>query len=372
MDEVEDDPGVSDRADFVITGSYRHPADNPADISVDRGPGEPGGPTRASRRRSAGGRLRTRGARRTPGSWRGRSTNIVSNEEDNASVVAKITAGEADAAIVYTSDISDAAGNDVNAVDDPRGRQRRRHVSRRRGRGGAPCRPRGGFVDLVVGSRGQGRSSRSTASSHRLIIRDARPPLCDARRRRRVLRRSRSGPGRPGAVGASSATSPSGSGAKPSASRSTSRSPPPSSPLCSVSRSPAHWHAWDVPAARRPSERSSSCRWRSRRWSAGRAPRWLSARGILGLASSTPSAWSSRSRRGRRSSPRRSSRLPCSSSPIEAGLRSIDPRLREAAARARRRASTVPRVTLPLLPPQLAAGACSARRRGLSASSARR
>ena len=43
----------------------------------------------------------------------------MSNEEDNASVVAKITAGEADAAIVYDSDVSDAAGNDVNAVEIP-------------------------------------------------------------------------------------------------------------------------------------------------------------------------------------------------------------------------------------------------------------
>ena len=37
---------------------------------------------------------------------------MVSNEEDNASVVAKIVAGEADAAIVYESDISAAAEND--------------------------------------------------------------------------------------------------------------------------------------------------------------------------------------------------------------------------------------------------------------------
>ncbi len=45
--------------------------------------------------------------------------NVVSNEEDNASVVAKVTAGEADAAIVYTSDVSSAAGNDVTAVEIP-------------------------------------------------------------------------------------------------------------------------------------------------------------------------------------------------------------------------------------------------------------
>ena len=44
---------------------------------------------------------------------------VVSNEEDNASVVAKIVAGEGDAAIVYESDISAAAGNEVNAVQIP-------------------------------------------------------------------------------------------------------------------------------------------------------------------------------------------------------------------------------------------------------------
>ncbi len=33
--------------------------------------------------------------------------NVVSNEEDDASVVAKVTAGEADAAIVYVSDVTE-------------------------------------------------------------------------------------------------------------------------------------------------------------------------------------------------------------------------------------------------------------------------
>ncbi len=33
--------------------------------------------------------------------------NLVSNEEDDASVVAKITANEADAAIVYESDVTE-------------------------------------------------------------------------------------------------------------------------------------------------------------------------------------------------------------------------------------------------------------------------
>lgn len=45
--------------------------------------------------------------------------NLVSNEEDAAAVVAKIAAGEADAAIAYASDVSTAAGNEVRAVAIP-------------------------------------------------------------------------------------------------------------------------------------------------------------------------------------------------------------------------------------------------------------
>src|SRR5262249_57900666 len=46
------------------------------------------------------------------------SANVVSNEDDDASVVGKITTGEADAAIVYTSDIA-AAGDAVRPVEIP-------------------------------------------------------------------------------------------------------------------------------------------------------------------------------------------------------------------------------------------------------------
>ena len=43
--------------------------------------------------------------------------NVVSNEPDDASVVAKVKAGEADAGIVYTSDV--ASNSDVRAVTIP-------------------------------------------------------------------------------------------------------------------------------------------------------------------------------------------------------------------------------------------------------------
>ncbi len=45
--------------------------------------------------------------------------NVVSNEEDDASVVAKITSGEADAAIVYASDVTEQVAPQVNDVAIP-------------------------------------------------------------------------------------------------------------------------------------------------------------------------------------------------------------------------------------------------------------
>jgi molybdate transport system substrate-binding protein len=44
--------------------------------------------------------------------------NVVSNEDDDASVVAKITSGEAEAAIVYASDVA-AVGDTVRSVQIP-------------------------------------------------------------------------------------------------------------------------------------------------------------------------------------------------------------------------------------------------------------
>ena len=49
------------------------------------------------------------------------TANVVSNEQDDASVVAKVASGDADAGIVYTSDVSTAAniGTQVRSVDIP-------------------------------------------------------------------------------------------------------------------------------------------------------------------------------------------------------------------------------------------------------------
>jgi molybdate transport system substrate-binding protein len=119
MDDVEKDPGVSDRTDFVknplviIT-----PPDNPADISSIDDLATPGVQLVLGAKGVPIGDF-AREALDNAGILAEASKNIVSNEEDNASVVAKIVAGEGDAAIVYTSDVSEAAGNDVTAVTIP-------------------------------------------------------------------------------------------------------------------------------------------------------------------------------------------------------------------------------------------------------------
>jgi molybdate transport system substrate-binding protein len=119
MDAVQDDPGVTDRTDFVqnrlviIT-----PSDNPAGImSIDDLASEGVQLVLAAEGVPVGDYSRE--ALEAAGLLADAEANVVSNEEDNAGVVAKIVAGEGDAAIVYESDISAAADNDVAAVEIP-------------------------------------------------------------------------------------------------------------------------------------------------------------------------------------------------------------------------------------------------------------
>ncbi|MGZ8631627.1 MAG: molybdate ABC transporter substrate-binding protein [Actinomycetota bacterium] len=119
MDAVQDDPGVSDRTDFVrnrlviIT-----PPDNPAGIaSIDDLANDGVQLVLAAEGVPVGDYSRE--ALANAGIADEAGANVVSNEEDNASVVAKIAAGEGDAGIVYESDISAAAGSDVAAVEIP-------------------------------------------------------------------------------------------------------------------------------------------------------------------------------------------------------------------------------------------------------------
>jgi molybdate transport system substrate-binding protein len=119
MDDVSEKVGVHGRADFVqnelvvIT-----PPDNPANIMALEDLTAPGLQVV----------LATEGvpvgdyARRTleaAGIADDVLANVVSNEEDDASVVGKIAAGEADAAIVYVSDVTSDVKPDVNTVPIP-------------------------------------------------------------------------------------------------------------------------------------------------------------------------------------------------------------------------------------------------------------
>lgn len=119
MDAVDDDPGVSDRADFarnrlvIIT-----PPENPAGIASIDDLGSDGVQLVLATEGVPVGDY-AREALANAGIEDAAEANVVSNEEDNASVVAKIASGEGDAGIVYGSDISAAAGNEVAAVEIP-------------------------------------------------------------------------------------------------------------------------------------------------------------------------------------------------------------------------------------------------------------
>lgn len=119
MDAVDEDPGVTDRTDFVTNKLVIiTPPDNPAGImSIDDLANEGVQLVLAAEGVPVGDYARE--SLKSAGILTEAEANVVSNEEDNASVVAKITSGEADAAIVYDSDVSEAAGNDVNAVEIP-------------------------------------------------------------------------------------------------------------------------------------------------------------------------------------------------------------------------------------------------------------
>ena len=119
MDEVSDKVGVSGRADFVqnklvvIT-----PTDNPAGISSLKDLAKPGVQVVLAAAGVPVGDY-ARQVLQTAGIQKAVLANVVSNEEDDASVVAKITSGEADAAIVYLSDVTSAVASQVKAVQIP-------------------------------------------------------------------------------------------------------------------------------------------------------------------------------------------------------------------------------------------------------------
>ena len=118
MDSVEGDPGVTDRSVFatnrlvVIT-----PPDDPAGIASIADLAKSGVQLVLAAKGVPVGDY-ARQALTSARILQAAMQNVVSNEDDDASVVAKVTSGEADAGIVYTSDVV-AAGNAVRSVTIP-------------------------------------------------------------------------------------------------------------------------------------------------------------------------------------------------------------------------------------------------------------
>lgn len=155
MDEVSVHVGVTGRADFVqnklvvIT-----PPDNPADITRLEDLAEPGVQVVLAAEGVPVGDY-ARQVLASAGLTDTVLANVVSNEEDDTSVVAKVTAGEADAGIVYVSDVSSAVAPQVNAVEIPENVNVIATYPIAVVIGSSDTEAAQAFVDYVTGSQGQ-------------------------------------------------------------------------------------------------------------------------------------------------------------------------------------------------------------------------
>jgi molybdate transport system substrate-binding protein len=119
MDTVQAKPGVSGRTNFatnqlvIIT-----PPDNPAKISSIQDLAKPGVKLVLGAVGVPIGDY-AREALKSAEVLAAATANVVSNEPDDKSVVVKVSSGEADAGIVYVSDISAAAGTQLGSVSIP-------------------------------------------------------------------------------------------------------------------------------------------------------------------------------------------------------------------------------------------------------------
>ncbi len=119
MDQVQQTVGVSGRADFARNGLVIiTPLDDPAHIASIQDLANPGVKLVLGAEGVPVGDY-AREALSRAGIAHQAEANVVSNEEDDASVVAKITSGEADAGIVYVSDVNREIGPLVKAVEIP-------------------------------------------------------------------------------------------------------------------------------------------------------------------------------------------------------------------------------------------------------------
>jgi len=153
MDTVAKDPGAEDRADFatnqlvIIT-----PTDDPAGVSTLQDLTKPGVQV-------------VLGAETVPVGIYARQMldenkltdevmpNVVSNEADDASVVAKVQSGEADAGIVYTSDV--VSNTNIRAVPIPTNQNVVATYPIAVVTGSSNADLAKSFVDYVTGSQGQ-------------------------------------------------------------------------------------------------------------------------------------------------------------------------------------------------------------------------
>src|SRR5215210_106955 len=113
MDTVEKNPGVEDRTDFVTNELVIiTPSDDPGGVSSLEDLTKPGLQLVLAAEGVPVGDY-ARQMFDEAGLSKDALANVVSNEPDDAAVVSKVQSGEADAGIVYTSDI---ASSDVRAV----------------------------------------------------------------------------------------------------------------------------------------------------------------------------------------------------------------------------------------------------------------
>jgi molybdate transport system substrate-binding protein len=119
MDAVQKQPGVNDRSDFAQnTLIVIVPQGNPANIkSIDDLANSGVQLVLAAKGVPVGDYARE--ALGNAGIAKQAEANVVSNEEDDASVVQKISTNEADAAIVYSSDIAGPSGAGVESIAIP-------------------------------------------------------------------------------------------------------------------------------------------------------------------------------------------------------------------------------------------------------------
>ena len=175
MDAIAEDPGVTGRTDFaqnrlvIVT-----PPDDPAGISSIEDLANPGVQLVLAATGVPVGDY-AREALDNAGILADAEANVVSNEEDNASVVAKVAAGEADAAIVYVSDVSGPAGHDLRSVEIPDDVNVIATLSDRRGRRRARGDPRRRVRRLPHEHRRTGGPRVLRVPAHELTCADGRP-----------------------------------------------------------------------------------------------------------------------------------------------------------------------------------------------------